>query len=351
LFSDPSHITVIDEIGRYLDAVKTDKNNHLTDAQTQMMEIFGRAGKPHFKAQYATLNLTQAHRDAVNENPYVMSPSLTVVGMSVPGRFYEALTSREIVDGFLPRYLVVETESGRIAGIRKKRNVEISGDLIEWMKDCAYAMGESAEEPSGGAEVKPPQYLNDPTLVPNPVVIRITDSAMRVLDEFDDELIKRANYLEHDGIGELLGKTREITHRIALIVAVSDESEEILECHAQWAVDYVKYYTYQMVDKVKLRVANSDFEIACKQVCVAIKSAGPMGLTLRDLSKKSPLYRGMDDRKRTDIITVLKDDGEIVPVEFKTAGRPRVACCTFGTAARVSRRKRAIIKPYTNLLF
>lgn len=316
LIHRPVHITIIDEIGRYLNAVKGDKNSHLTDAQTQMMEVFGRAAGIHVKPQFSELTSTKAQKEELNQTTYILRPSITVIGMSVPGRFYEALSNSEIVDGYLPRYLIVESDIGRQVGIRKAR-ADVSPELIEWIRNCAFAY-------TGAGNITDPNE-NHPIFSPDPVIIPISDTAMRTFDEFEAELNKFGNRLDAENLGELTGKTREIAQRVALIVAVSDGMDEVLEEHAQWAIDYVRYYTYQTIDKVRGRVSNNVFEAACKEVCQRIRETGERGMTESELSRKSAVWRGSNERERESILTVLKNDGYISFQTVATKGRNRDA--------------------------
>ncbi|HUS99572.1 MAG TPA: bifunctional DNA primase/polymerase, partial [Candidatus Thermoplasmatota archaeon] len=130
----PCHITVIDEIGRYLQAVKMDRQSHLTEAITEMMEIFGRGGQAHFLPGYSRVGITNAQKQQYDDFSVIMKPSLTLIGMTVPGRFYDALTSNEIVDGFMPRFIVVESVLGRQMG-HKKQSVAVTEKIKEWIQN------------------------------------------------------------------------------------------------------------------------------------------------------------------------------------------------------------------------
>ena len=122
-------------------------------------------------------------------------------------------------------------------------------------------------------------------------------------------------------IAEVLGRTNEIAMRVSLIVAVSCNSFEVLEEHAQWAIEYVNYYAQQTVDKIKSRVSNSDFEAICKQVIEHIRQGKNMGSTVQELSRKCPLYGKSDDRVRAGVIKVICDDYDLVSVSASLKGK------------------------------
>jgi hypothetical protein len=56
-------------------------------------------------------------------NRVTHKPAITMVGLSVPKNFYKALNSGRIADGFLNRFMVIESkEPRRVSNLKKLRN-------------------------------------------------------------------------------------------------------------------------------------------------------------------------------------------------------------------------------------
>ena len=53
-------------------------------------------------------------------NRVTHKPAITMVGLSVPKNFYKALNSGRIADGFLNRFMVIESkEPRRVSSLKK----------------------------------------------------------------------------------------------------------------------------------------------------------------------------------------------------------------------------------------
>src|SRR5690606_22697597 len=89
-----------------------------------------------------------------------------------------------------------------------------------------------------------------PDQAPLPRVVDFTPEAWRLFDEYGQRCVDAMESLEEHGWAELEGRSREKAMRIALIVAGScNPMHPVVEAeHASWAIEYVDYYTRQMID-------------------------------------------------------------------------------------------------------
>ena len=306
----PTHIGIIDEFGKLLEGTKKANNAYGADALSVMMQMWGRCGGIAKIPALSTLGATQKQKEAMQENRTISHPALSIIAMTTPSTFYNAITMENITSGFIPRFIIVESEVGR-QKTRKRGNVEIDPEVLHWIYRCTRAH-------SGEGNMAD---FEDAELPPDPVIVPISAGAEKLFSEFEDRSIKQENALDMYNIAEVLGRTNEIAMRVSLIVAVSCNSFEVLEEHARWAIEYVNYYAQQTVDKIKSRVSNSDFEAICKQVIEHIRQGKNMGSTVQELSRKCPLYGKSDDRVRAGVIKVICDDYDLVSVSASLKGK------------------------------
>lgn len=300
----PTHIAIIDEFGHYIDTSQSKTNTHRKDALHVLMQINSECNSYARIPALSRLGATKAHKDEMNRRKSIKHPAITILAMTTPTTFYNAINQENIVDGFIPRFIIVESEVGR-QKTRRIRKCEVPGDLISWIYRCSNAH-------SGDGNVTD---LDSPEIAPDPIVVPFTDEAYALFDEFEEEKLRMEDFLDNFGISEVVGKKVEHAMRLSLIIAVSCNSFEILPEHAKWAIDYIWYYSNQTVGKIRSRVSNSDFEAICKQVIEFIDSTGRSGATLREISRNCNLYRKSDGRVRANVIAVLSEDYDLVRIK------------------------------------
>jgi len=312
----PTHITIIDEFGRLIESIKKSGNSNSADALTQLMEAWGLLGGTMHAPGLSTISLTKKQIEDRGTKT-VHHPAITLLTMTTPNTFYSAISNEYIASGCVPRFLIVESEIGRRPA-KRYRPQEISIEIKSWIKRCA-----NAHIGTGNLD-----QLEGPEQAPDPVIIPIEEPAMELFEKLDLELLRFQDALDVYNLAELLGRTKETAQRVALIVAVSCNSFTVKEEHAKWAIEYVRYYAYQTVDKIRTRVSNSDFEAICKQVIHQVKIGKEKGATFSIIKRTCTLYTRSDDKVRASVITVLKQDYDIQEVAVtpgQKGGRPTTA--------------------------
>jgi len=246
----PRHICIQDEMGKQLQHAMAAKNSQKDAAYTMIMEIFGR--QSGFISSDAYSNLSGKHRDDL-ESTTIDRPGLTIFGISTPSTLYKAIDSDSISSGYLPRFLIIESTAERELSRWIDDDIPVPSDLTEWCRNCAEMTGDTGN-------------LSAYTDPPEPKTVRFNSACRVMLDEFEREIISIQNGLDAFGISELWGRVKEISMRVALIVAISCESDEILPEHLDWAMRYVKKHFTHTTDRVRQVVSNSDYEAVCKEV-------------------------------------------------------------------------------------
>ena len=296
LIDQPTHLAIIDELGRVLQSSQSAGNHHKADAQTIMMEVFGRQVSTLRPQGYSKMGISK--KDAEQYDRVVKCPSLTIMAMTTPSTLYDNLSSRYVSDGFLGRFLIVESHIGRQPS-KHVRRIPISDQLAEWAKEAATA---SDGNLAGDTHDIPPA----------PVEVPFAAACGTILAKCDLDMIRAMDEYEKHGMEAMFGRTKEIAQRIALIVARSKGEEVISPDSLQWAVDYATFYARRTVEALRRSMADGPFEAACKAVMAKIEAAGLRGITERDLARSVRTFSNMEPRKRKEVLEALAADHGIL---------------------------------------
>ncbi len=278
LLNKPAHITIIDELGRQLGSSKREKNANKETAQTMMMEVFGRLNGVLRPSGYSSMTKTNKDKADAAEELYISHPALSIFAMTTPDTLYESLSSTLIKDGFLPRFLVVETELGRQPS-KKIMPACVSQKFKDWALNCIKNRSTlSSVKEKVDIEVNPKMH-------PEPIQIPFEKECDPILEQYEQYLLDKMNSTKT--LAEMYGKTREIAMRISLIIAISCESKTVKVEHLQWAMDFVNYYTEKLVDRLGYALSDSDLETVCNDIMRLIEKSGTFGVTDREIYLKS----------------------------------------------------------------
>lgn len=295
LLAKPSHITIIDEFGKIIEASRVKNSPRSASAMTKLIESFSKCDGSLRPPGYSSFGLSQSDMDKMN-NKIVKNPALTILAMTTPDSFYDTVSSASVRDGFLNRFLIVESNIGRQVG-EHVAPTPVTDGVIQWATTCHSHQG----------YINPDIVADQPA---NPTVIQFTRGALKVFANFDAECIGLMDDHERHGLDEMFGRSNEIAMRLSLIVALSCEAPVIEQEHAEWATEYVRHHAMNTVERMKLAIADSDFEAACNQVLSLIRSHRH-GLTQAEIGRFSRRYRALDQRGRMNILNTLKFAGDI----------------------------------------
>lgn len=309
LYDKPAHVAIIDEFGAMLTSAQARGNHHKQDALTMIMEAFGRQTATLRNVGYATLGLKQAQKAALDV--HVARPSLTLLGMTTPETFFDAIGAKDVASGFLNRFLIVQSRIGRKKA-RRNIQAEIRSGIIEWMQATASA-GESNIVQDAG-----------PEFPPEAVIVPFSARAHELFDQYEDHILAWQEKLPPSGAG-MLNRTREIAMRVALIVSRSLGESEISETAAQWAIDYVDFYARETLEHFQANLAEGDTDALRKKVAAAIKSAGGAGLKIRELLQLVPRLGNLRKIDRDGLLAMIVEDYPIERIVQKPPkGRPAI---------------------------
>lgn len=313
LIDQPNHICIIDELGRQFESAQKAGNSHKSDSHTMIMEVFGRLHGTVRSQAYSTLSMGKRREEG--ESKTVKNPALTLLAMTTPSTLYENLSSRFVSDGFLNRFIIVESFVGRQVGGRYRR-IEASPRLTKWARACAEATGAHGDL----SNVVNHQFA------PEAVVVPFSHESEEYLTQIEQRCVDMMDSIEGE-MEEMFIRTKEIIQRVALIVAVSCNSQTVELNHLKWAENYVWHYAQAIYKAIKGNVADNDFEGICKQVYAVIKAAGDYGRTDSELSKYSRRLRGLPPAKRKEVMDALSTDYMVKKLNIaqNKGGKPRTA--------------------------
>jgi Bifunctional DNA primase/polymerase, N-terminal/Primase C terminal 2 (PriCT-2)/Protein of unknown function (DUF3987) len=309
LHHQPCHISVIDEFGKTLEGASIKHGARAASTMKALMEVWGRCDGTIRPQGYSTFGMTAADAQKLSEKS-VRNPALTLMAMTTPETFYESVGSAAARDGFLNRFLMVESDIGRQAG-QHVDSLEIPEAIIEWASWAHSTF-----------------QISDISPIPTPILVPFDPSALALFRAFEEECIKLMDDHDEAGLAEMFGRCNEIAMRVSLILACGCQSPSIGKDHSQLAINYVRHHFKRIVHKLKTVVADSEFEGLLKQVLEMIREAGERGVTERELNQKSRKFRAIDKRQKINVLDTLVFNGDISKCEFPPAsgrGGNRVA--------------------------
>jgi hypothetical protein len=312
LFTQPSHLAVIDEFHRVLEQASVKNNSRAQGAIRALIEVWGRCDGTMRATGYSTVGLKAKDAKALQERS-VSNPALTLLSMAIPS-FWETIGSAAARDGFLNRFLIVESTIGRQVG-QFKPPLPVPQAVIDWASAMRAATTNIVD-----ADTNP--------MTITPVIIPIAPAAMVLFGLFSQECLSLMDQHEEDGLAEMFGRSNEIAMRLSLILALGRSASVVSDADAQWAIDYVKTYALRSVQRLKTCMADGDFEAAKKQVLNLLVQSGERGLTPSDINRRSRLFRGMTQRQQTELLNSLAYLQQAQQMQFPTSsgrGRARQA--------------------------
>ena len=301
LHGQPSHCTVIDEFGKTLENASV-KNNARDRAMLAMLiEVWGRADGVLRPQGYSTFGMS-AKDAAMFKERSVRNPALTLLAMTTPETFFDAIGSAAARDGFLNRFLIVESDVGRQTG-HTAPTLPVPPEVIAWAQEAAASVG-------------PLDPSSNPSLSPTATTIPISPNARTLLQAFDAECVRSMDGYEGCGLAEMFGRTNEMAMKLALVVAVGCASKSVEGLHVAWAINYVRHHAQRAANRLSTTVADSDFESLKKRLLAEILKSAELGMTVRELSKKISKFAGLDKRGQMNALESMRYLGEIDLVEI-----------------------------------
>jgi phage/plasmid primase-like uncharacterized protein len=302
----PRHLAVIDEFGMYLESAGNAKNTNLMEANKELMGMIGRTDGIARPQAYSTMTLTKERADEMAERK-VYNPSITMLAMTTPSKLYENLSSKNVHDGFLGRFVIYQSDAERDIG-RMRTIIDVPQRIVEWIKAVTSRASRKNEIAS-----ERPEFVTVP----------FSRESEALHTEFDRFCVTLCNELERNRLEELPGRSNEMAMKLALIVALARDpyTNEIKPQDSEWAISYIKFCLLQTVEIFKMKVSGSQYEAEKKAILEAIKAYGAEGITLGAMHRTPP-FSYPKKRDLTEILDALCESGLVIYDDPPANGKP-----------------------------
>lgn len=263
LLRQPSHIAIIDEMGKLLKLSRAKGNANSEAAIDKLVEAFGKLGGVIRPPVYSTMTLTKSQASTV-EAKVIHNPAVTILGATTPSTFYGNLTDDLVQDGFLGRLIVVESSQPRQLA-RFVDQTDPPSRIVDWCKA-------TATPPSRAGNLSDLPIAEMPAVT---VAMQITEGCHPLMKAFEAELNDLKDQFEPEHLDVLLGRTFEKALRLAMIAAkaVDPHAREVQREHLEWAVSYVRHYDMALVRAVRKNRVVSQFDSDIKKAVQYLKGA------------------------------------------------------------------------------
>lgn len=297
-------IIMWDEFGRVLKNL-THKNagSHQRDILTYLVELFSSSKSLYAGVQYAN------HDGKMKRTP-IDQPCLSVYATTVPERFFQTLTSDDAIDGFLARWLVLESKDYTLKPCKGAADVndppeELLEELRRW-KDAP-----SNYDPRGNV---------DGVLRISPMTVSYCAEAEALIDAYSEAMRKKSaqENARRTGFSAIYARCAENAIKMAL---AAHEGDSIGVGAMKWAIALSDHCAQYMRDAVNLNVVANDFERSSKKILAIIADAKGDWLGHSMVVRKT---QELGVRLRHELISNLAEAGliEVRDVKPEGGGRP-----------------------------
>jgi len=305
LTAQPSQLYRLDEFGVFLQGITDRKRapRYLTEIGDLFLELYTTSDGTYRGIDFAGGGPTERKREPI------VNPSLSIYGTTTSGHLWEALGAASREDGSLARYLIFGTSCDYPPENPLGGNIECPPDLVERL--ARIAQGEAGAEGN----------LSDAELasVPPPcTTVRLSEAARSRFAELGSGITDQLNSAAAAGHESILARIKENASKLALIRAVSRNwLNPYIEIHdAQWAILIARHCADLLVQESDERISENVVESNHKRVLRLIKEAGPGGIRLGVLSRKT---QWLDGRILHDVIRRLQGS-DLIEVEIVPTG-------------------------------
>lgn len=220
LSTTPCFVSVLSEFGlRLSQMADADGASPSTTLRKMYLQLYGKSG-------FDNVANASIYSDKDKNIQPIQSPSFSIIGESTPHTFYNNLTEEMILEGLLPRFLLIEYEGDRVSRNKNHAEAMPSFSLIEKLVTIA-ANAKTVMNSSPRRVIK----------------CNFTKEAEKLADSFDikcDGIINNRN--NHEAIVELWNRAHLKVLKLAGLVAIGVNMFDpiIEEDHVKWALQLVE---------------------------------------------------------------------------------------------------------------
>ena len=314
LKESPNHWAVMDEFGDILKAKKDKRNSNATAVWAALKSIYSKNGKKWQPPAYSREGKAGMGLD--RREP-VRNPGITIFGSTTQRQLMRSLTSEELEDGLLNRFLFCVNESEREetpipegdelgADESFEQLAEVPGGLVRWVETAAGLETQHIKTLREFEnltieqidEVRKNRWRKKPV---DQIVVRFTPEARKWFN--DSEKL--------DGNNPMFARVSENSIRIMVILAVSVDPEipVITKDMAEWATAFVKYSAQRFNRLFVENLTESKYQEMFNFVRDKVKSSRGKGIPA---SKLNELLTRLTMKERSEVVRDLVTQGVVL---------------------------------------
>jgi len=311
----PRHVTVHDEFGRLLNSTANSTSTNMRDAQTTLMSMYGMLNGEMMPKAFSTNGKSKEQVESMR-NSRVVRPAVTLLGLSTPETFFDALSQDDVANGFMNRLLIVNSRAKRKVEM-PKRWKKIPQGLRKWII-------KNGMPPESDEDFLTPE---NPVEVEEPTEVAFSDDAYAFIFKVAQIIADRQDALTEARLDGLWSRSQEITQRISLIVARSRGSMVIEAADVEWAWDYVSFYTAELIEEARDKLGANPLRVMAERIAKSIVRVEEAGLSAGSINDYHRDLKDLNERDHKEVMMRLERDLGIVKVSVrmkKAGGRPTI---------------------------
>lgn len=234
-----SFLSVVGEFGSEMSKFSNTNNAALTGLKGLLLDLFNKSGKGNI------LNGT-AYSSAVNNETNrggnsIESPAFSMLGETTPQTMYQHITEDTIMDGLVPRFLLIEYSGFSEEFNKHSHMVDPSPELVQNLANLMNQVLSWQRQPNG-------RFVID---------VGFSPDADRILEDyrlFNRRQMKQSiEAKENEALAELRNRSHMKALRLAALCAVGQNFTHpiINEFDAKWAINIVEYGTELLIGKFR----------------------------------------------------------------------------------------------------
>ena len=323
----PSYLWTIDEVGFVLKGMKrTNVPGHMADMPKQLLELYS----------LSTGTFNKGYAKSEDNIPTIHWPCLSIYGTSTFDRFYEALSTENVIDGLVGRMLIAPQST----------QFDLDSDIATLAAN-EFAASEEDEDISIGLTV-PEEIINqfeaivriDPGVgnlnrpvnvsqkAPpcRPVRWADADAVLRLV-QFERERDEAVSRDVSSAAATVIRRGPELALKLASIraIGICPAAPRISQADINWGIALVKHCHSFVLNRLMSEMATAEVSYgkAEQKTLALIRKAENKGITRTILRRKLKDNFGIRQRAREfdEMIKGLSDDGEIASDKRATKSR------------------------------
>lgn len=302
LVRSPLAVCPMDEFGAFLKRIN---NRRASGFEASISKVLRTAWTSNFE-------IMKMPEWAGRQSENIMSPCMSIFGVSTPAEFYAALAGGDVNNGFLNRFLAIHSKTKPEARRRTADPGEVPASISDGVRDIYLRRGDLFAAGLNRSDVAP---IHERVPWDNPTVERLHEDHVRACDDECNQ---------HPDREPFLARTAEMAVRLATIRAVGIDPAypTVKMSDLEWGIDFARYSAATMMAGVMENMAESDDQSTYKLVLGIVREL--KRVSRRDLMRK--IGGRIDKRKLDGVLSMLEDGEEVetVKVQPKGPGRPSI---------------------------